>query len=224
MKENKKIIILGGIGNAVNVAEQIIDANDKYNFKDEFLGFAFDNESFGDQINGFPLLGKTREIYKEYGKYKDVFFLYQMYRPDRLKERALWLPEFSIPTERYYNFIHPSATVCKSVSMGFGNIIHAGCVLNVNVRLGNHNTINSTCLIAHDTVVGDNNFFAAHSVIGSNVAISNYVFTGLNATVNNQVNIVDNVMVGMGSVVMKDINEPNQIVIGSPAKKLRNHE
>lgn len=221
---NKKIIILGGIGNAVNVAEQIIDANQKYGFKDEFLGFAFDDESFGKEINGFPLLGRTREIYKEYEKYEDVMFLYQMYRPDKLRERALWLPQFNVPLERFYNFIHPSAVVCRSVTMGYGNIIHAGCVLNVNVKLGNHNTVNSTCLIAHDTIVGDNNFFAGHSVIGSNVKIPNYVFTGLNSTINNQVTLAENVMVGMGSVVMKNIEEPNQVVIGSPAKKLRDHD
>lgn len=217
----KKVIIIGGIGNAVNVAEQLIDAREKYGFKDEFLGFAFDDESFGDEINGFPLLSKSREVFDKYGKYDDVYFLYQMYRPDKIKERALWLPEFKIPVERYYNFIHPSATVCKSVKMGYGNIIHAGCVVNVNVNLGNHNTINSTCLIAHDTKIGDHNFFAAHSVIGSNVKIKDYVFTGLNSTINNQIEIEENIMVGMGSIVMKSILSPNQVVIGSPAKKLK---
>lgn len=223
MSSNKKIIILGGIGNAINVAEQIVDANVKYGLTDEFIGFAFDDESFGTEINGFPLLGKTREIFKMYENHSDVYFLYQMYRPDKLKERALWIPEFQIPLERYYNFIHPSATVCRSVRMGYGNIIHAGCVINVNVQLGNHNTVNSTCLIAHDTHVGNHNFFAAHSVIGSNVQIDNYVFTGLNATINNQVSIAENVMVGMGSLVMKDVSEANQVLIGSPAKKIRNH-
>lgn len=219
--ENKKVIIIGGIGNAVNVAEQIADAKDKYGFKDEFLGFAFDDESFGDEINGFPLLSKSREVYEKYGKYKDVYFLYQMYRPDKIKERAGWLPQFKVPLERYYNFIHPSATVCKSVMMGFGNIIHAGCVVNVNVVMGHHNTLNSTCHIAHDTKIGDCNFFASHSVVGSNTVIKNFVFTGLNSTINNQITIEENIMVGMGSVVMKSITEPNQVVIGLPAKKLK---
>lgn len=221
MNNPKKVIIIGGIGNAVNVAEQMVDSQIRFGTKDEFLGFAFDDETFGPEINGFPLLGKSRSIFEKYEKYSDVYFLYQMYRPDRIKERALWIPEFNIPTERFYNFIHPLATICRSVKMGYGNIIHAGCVLNVNVILGNHNTINSTCLVAHDTELGNHNFLAAHSVIGSNVKIKNYVFTGLNSTINNQISIAENTMVGMGSVVMKSIIEPNLVVVGNPARVLK---
>lgn len=220
----KKIIIIGGIGNAINVAEQMVDAKNKFDFKDEFLGFAFDDESFGDTINGFPLLSKSREVYEKYSKYDDVFFLYQMYRPDKIKERSLWLPQFKIPLERYYNFVHPSATVCQSVKFGFGNIIHAGCILNANVQLGNMNTVNSGCLIAHDTILGDHNFLAAHSVIGSNTKIENYVFTGLNSTVNNQVHIASNNMIGMGSVLMKGIASENSVYVGNPARKIKDIE
>ncbi len=218
---SKKIIIIGGIGTAVNIAEQIVDAQEKYGFKDEFLGFAFDDETFGDEINGFPLLSKSREVYEKYEKYKDVYFLYQMYTFKKIKERADWLPQFKVPTERYYNFIHPSATVCRSVKMGFGNVIQAGCVFNSNVKIGNHNTFNSTILLGHDTVMQDHNFFAAHTVIGSSIKIGSFVFTGLNTTLNNMIDVGDNVMVGLGSNVIKSV-EPNQLVIGSPAKFIKN--
>lgn len=216
----KKVIIIGGIGTAVNIAEQMQDAIDNYNFKDEFLGFAFDDESFGDSINGYPILSKSREVFDKYGKYNDVFFLYQLYRPDKLKERSCWLPEFKVPTNRYYNFIHPLATICKSTEMGFGNVIQAGCVFSSNAKLGNHNTFNSTCLFGHDTTIGNHNFFAAHTLIGSNTKLGDYVFMGLNSAVNNQIQIGDNVMIGMGSNVIKSV-EPNQVVLGNPAKFIK---
>lgn len=85
---NKKIVMLGGIGTAVNIAEQIQHARDNFNFKDEFLGFAFDDESFGNEINGFPILGKTRSIWDKLGAYSDIYFMYQLYRPDKIKERS----------------------------------------------------------------------------------------------------------------------------------------
>lgn len=220
----KKVIIIGGIGTAVNIAEQMQDAIDKYGLKDEVLGFAFDDERFVDEINGFPLLCKTREAYDKYEKFKDVEFIYQLYRPDKLKERASWLPQFKVPTNRYYNFIHPLATISRSVKMGYGNVIQAGCVVGSNAVMGNHNTFNSTCLFGHDTTIGNHNFFAAHALIGSNTVLKDFVFMGLNATVNNMVTIEENIMIGMGSLVTKSLLEPNQVVIGSPVKKVKDLE
>ena len=218
---SKKIIMLGGIGTAVNIAEQMQDAIDNYGLKDDFLGFAFDNEDFGDIINGYPVVGKTREVWDKYGKYNDVYFMYQLYRPDKIKERAGWLPQFKIPAERYYNFIHPTALISKSAEMGFGNAIQAGTVLGSNVKMGNHNTFNSTVLLGHDTIIGNHNFFAAHSLIGSNIRMGDYVFLGLNAALNNTITVGNNIMVAMGSNVIKSL-ESNQLVIGTPAKKLKN--
>ncbi len=217
---NKKVIIIGGIGTAVNIAEQMQDAIDKFGLKDEFMGFAFDDEKFGEKINGFPLLCKTREAFDIYGKYNDIYFMYQLYRPDKLKERSSWLPQFKVPTERYYNFIHPTATICRSAKMGFGNAIQAGCVVGSNTVMGNHNTFNSMCLFGHDTKMGDHNFFAAHSLIGSNTKMGNYIFMGLNSTLNNMIEVKDNVMIGMGSNVIKSL-ESDQLVLGNPAKFIK---
>jgi hypothetical protein len=66
-----KVIILGGIGTAVNIAEQMIDARERFGLKDEFIGFAFDNESFGSTINGFPLLCKTYDAFAKFGKHNE---------------------------------------------------------------------------------------------------------------------------------------------------------
>lgn len=219
----KKVVIIGGIGTAVNIAEQIQEASDNYNFKDEFLGFAFDDESYGTEINGFPVVSKSREVFEKYKKYKDVMFLYQLYRPDKLKERSSWIPEFNIPIERYYNFVHPTATICRSAKMGFGNVIQAGTVLGSNVTMGNHNTFNSMCLFGHDTTMGDSNFFAAHSLIGSNIKMGNYVFMGLNSALNNQIIVGDNIMVGMGTNVVKSI-ESNTLILGNPGRVIRKLE
>ena len=216
----KKIIIIGGIGTAVNIAEQIQDAVDNYNYEDEFIGFAFDDESYGKEINGFPVLSKTRDVYGKYEKYKDVVFIYQLYRPDKLKERASWIPQFKIPLERYGNFIHPTVTVCRSFKMGYGNVIQAGCVISSNTVMGNHNTFNSMCLFGHDTVMGNHNFFAAHSLIASNIEMGNYIFMGLNSSLNNKITIGSNVMIGMGSNVIRNISE-NKLVIGNPGKEIK---
>ena len=66
-----RIIVLGGKGSGVVIGEQIYDAQIRAG-KVEFLEFAFDDPSFGDEINGFPLLCHTYEAYEKYGHYEDV--------------------------------------------------------------------------------------------------------------------------------------------------------
>lgn len=52
----KKVIILGGKGNAVVIAEQIYDAQHRFNMDIEVMGFAFDDPQYKDGINGWPVL------------------------------------------------------------------------------------------------------------------------------------------------------------------------
>jgi len=211
-----KIIIIGGKGSAVVIAEQIYDAQQKTN-NIEFLGFAFDDESFGDSINDFPILSKTYDVYKKYKKYSDVKFIFQLYRPDLIKERINLLNSYNIPINKFATFIHPSAIVCKSSKIGYGNSILANTVVNPNAIINNHCTLHTNVLIGHDSVIHNYNFIAAHSVIGSNVEIGQGNFIGINSAINNYITIGNNCFVGMSSNVIKSIKS-NTNVYGNPAK------
>ncbi|MCK9217051.1 MAG: acetyltransferase [Firmicutes bacterium] len=212
-----KVIIIGGKGSAIVVAEQIYDTQVKRGDV-EFLGFAFDDDSKGNIINGFPILCKTYEAHKKYDKYDDIKFIYQLYRPDLMKERIDLLNSFQIEKEKFYTFVHHTATVSRSAKIGNGTVIMANVVVNPNTVIGNHCTIHSNTLIGHDTRIGDNNFVAAHNVVGSSSEIGNANFFGLNSTFNNYLKIGDYNFVGMASNVVKNINS-NQKVYGNPAKE-----
>lgn len=213
----EKVIIIGGKGSAVVVAEQIYDMQIK-NGNVEFLGFAFDDETFGDSINEFPILCKTYEAYEKYKAYDDVKFIYQLYRPDLMKERIELLNSFKIPINRFYTFIHHTATVAKSAKIGYGTAIMANTVVNPNAIIGNYCTIHSNSLIGHDTKMGSYNFVAAHNVIGSSSTIGDSNFFGLNSTFNNYIEIGDFNFVGMASNVVKGLDS-NQKVYGNPARE-----
>lgn len=215
----KKIIIIGGKGTPVVIAEQIIDAVEKFGAKYEVLGYAFDDDSFGTEINGIPILEKTYNIYTKYKKYNDVYYIFSLYRSDLIRERIQLRESYQIPTEKYLTFVHPLATVAKSAALGFGNIILANVVINPNAKLGNFNTFNSSSLVGHDTVMGDNNFVAGHTVIGSNLIIGNGNFFGLNCSIKNFVQMGDYNIVGMAANVVKNINS-NELLVGNPAKPI----
>lgn len=212
-----KVIIIGGKGSAIVVAEQIYDTQTKIG-QVEFLGFAFDDENIGDNINGFPILCKTYEANDKYSKYEDVKFIYQLYRPDLMKERIKLLKSFNIRPEKFHTFIHHSATVARSSKIGNGCSIMANSVINPNTIIGNHCTIHSNSLIGHNNSLGSYNFIAAHNVIGSSSTIGDGNFFGLNSTFNNYLNIKDFNFVGMASNVIKGLDS-NQKVYGNPAKE-----
>lgn len=213
----EKVIIIGGKGSAVVVAEQLYDMQIKTG-KVEFLGFAFDDETYGDNINGFPILCKTFDAFKKFQHFNDVKFIYQLYRPDLMKERIALLSSYNIPLEKFYTFIHQSVVLARSAKVGYGTAIMANSVVNPNSYIGNHCTVHSNTLIGHDTRVGSYNFIAAHNVIGSSVLIGDGNFFGMNSSFNNYIQIGDYNFIGMASNVIKGLNS-DQKVYGNPAKE-----
>lgn len=215
-----KVIIIGGKGTAVVIAEQIIDASLRFGAEVEVLGFAFDDPSFGADINGLPILCKTYEAYSLYKTYEDVKFIFQLYRSDLLRERIELRNNLMIPMKRFYKFIHPSAYIARSAAIGEGCVILANSVVNCNAVIGDFNTLNSNVLIGHDTVIGDNNFFAGHTCVGSGLSIGNGNFFGLNSTLKNLVQIEDYNLIGMASNVVKNVGSDTTL-IGNPARELK---
>ena len=198
-----KVVIIGGKGSAVVIAEQLYDMQIKTG-NAEFIGFAFDDEKIGQSINGFPVLCKTYEAYEKFKNDIHVRFIFQLYRPDLMRERIELLKSFNIPEDRYYTFIHHTAMVSRSAKIGKGTAIMANAVINSNSVIGNHCTIHSNTLIGHDTKIGDYN--------------GNGNFFGLNCTFNNYLKIGDFNFVGMASNVIKGL-ETGQKVYGNPARQ-----
>jgi len=212
-----KVIIIGGKGTAIVVAEQIFDAQTKHKADIEFLGFAFDDEACGDEINGFPVLAKTREVFGKYKDYDDVKFIFQLYRPDLLRERIELKNSYSIPEDRFCTFIHPTCTISRSATIGTGTVIMANTVVNPNAVIGKFCTIQSNVTIGHDSKMGDYNFIATQSTVG-NIVMGSRNFMGINSCTNNFITIGDDCFIGMASNVVKSL--PSNIkVYGNPAKE-----
>lgn len=212
-----KIIIIGGTGTAICIAEQIIDAKNNYNSCDEFIGWSIDDESLGKEIAGYPILCKTQEVKEQYSKYDDVKFIFALYKPDVMKRRIELLNSYGILREKFATFIHPTAYIAKSAIVGTGSVVLSHSSINSNVIIGKNNIINTNVVIEHDTTLGDNNFLAASACVGASVEIGKGTFIGLNSTIRESVEISDYSFVGMGANVLKN-TATEQIVFGNPAK------
>lgn len=212
----EKIVIIGGKSSATLVADYIYDAQYKYNTPIECLGFAFDAEPVGTNINGFPILCKVNEVYKKYKEDIDVKFIFQMYDIQDMKRTIEFKDSLEIPKDRYCTFIHPSCMISRSAQVGRGTIILAHTVVNPKAKIGEFNSIMSGVTIGHDATVGDYNLIATQAII-ANIIMGHRNFIGINATTNNKITIGDDCMIGMASNVVKDVASSTKC-FGNPAK------
>lgn len=211
-----KIVLIGGRGTAIVVADQIYDAHQRFGMDIEVLGLALDDHSGGDDVSGYPILCDIKDAYKKFEKYDDVKFIYQLYRPDVLRERVQLLESLNIPLEKFANFIHPSVMMAKTAKFGYGNVFLANVVVNCNAVIGNFNTFNSFALIGHDCKMGDYNYFAGHISVGSGMTLGNMNFIGVNSSLRNGLTIGDENIVGMLSNLTKPLGD-KAVAYGNPA-------
>lgn len=212
----EKVIIIGGKSSATLIADYIYDAQHTYGKPIECIGFAYDDVQVGEEINGFPVVSKVAEAFRNFEKHKDVKFIFQMYDIQRMSETIAFKDSLNIPFDRYCTFIHPSCMIARSSTIGVGTIILAHSVVNPKARVGNFNSFMSGVTIGHDAIVGNYNLVATQAIV-ANLIMGDRNFIGINATTNNKISIGDDCMIGMASNVVKDVPSGTKC-FGNPAK------
>ena len=211
------IIIIGGKGTAVSIAEQIDDANRRFGTQQRVRGFAIDDAALGQSIAGFPVICGTREVFEQLRDAR-VRLIFALYRPDVMRERVELLAGYGISPEHFTSFVHPQAYVARSAAIGRGTVVFAHASLMKGVVVGDYCILNSQVIVEHDTRVGDNCFLSAGACMGADIRLSRGVFIGMHAVVHPGIAVGDFGFVGMGSVVTRDVEQGAQ-VYGNPARR-----
>ncbi len=214
-----EVVIIGGKGTAINVAEQIEDARHRFALPLRVAGFAIDDPALGCSIDGFPVVCGTRNV-REHVRGTNKKILFALYRPDVMRERAELLESYGIPPDCFATFVHPLAYVGRTASIGYGSVVFAHSSIMKGVTVDSHCIVNSHVTIEHDTKIGRNSFLAAGACIGANVELGRGVFVGLNATLRENVKVGSYGFVGMSAAVVKDV-ECGTRVYGNPARRQR---
>lgn len=221
MSKSKKVLILGGLGNASVIGAAIVDARGRGYKELDFAGYLNDREETGSEIEGYPVMGKTSDIKKfiEQGYY----FINTIFRIDGQEERIQLFERLNVPDERLATFIHPAAYVAPNVKIGPGSVIMPNVSLSPGTVFGKCCLVMVNAIVGHNNVIKDYCHIAAQACIGAYITIEAGVHIGLNATIRENLTIGANSTVGMGSVLTKNVG-PNEIWIGNPAKFLRKAE
>lgn len=213
------VIVIGGKGTAVSIAEQIDDARNRFGGHLRVRGFAIDDPSLGPTIAGFPVVCGTRDAAAQVsnGQTKVIFGLY---RPDVMRERIALLESYGIAPEHFATFVHPLAYVARSATVGRGSVVFAHASVMKSAVVGDFCILNSHATVEHGTRVGDNCFLSAGACLGADITLGRGVFVGMHAVLHPGIGVGDFGFIGMGSVVTRDV-EPGAQVYGNPARRAR---
>ncbi|HOU01727.1 MAG TPA: NeuD/PglB/VioB family sugar acetyltransferase [Bacteroidales bacterium] len=214
--KTKKVLILGGGGNASVIGYALLDAFNKGHRELEFSGYINDRDNV-NEIEGYPVLGGLKDI-PELLK-RDYYFINAIGKIGVQKERITQIESLRIPDNRFVTFIHPSAYVAPNVKLGCGCVIMPNVSISPGTSLGKCCRVMIGAVIGHNNIIGQYCFFAAASCTGAYISIGDGVFISLNATLREFIKIGNYSTVGMGAVLLNSIGE-NEIWVGNPAKIL----
>ena len=212
----KKVLILGGGGNASVIGYAMIDAFNKGNRELEFCGYINDRDNV-NEIEGYPVLGGLKDIPKLLRR--DYYFINAIGKIGVQQERITLIESLKIPDNRFVTFIHPSAYVAPNVKLGCGCVIMPNVSISPGTCLGKCCRVMIGAVIGHNNIIGQYCFFAAASCTGAYISMGDGVFINLNATIREFIKIGNYSTVGMGAVLLNSIGE-NEIWVGNPAKIL----
>lgn len=72
----------------------------------------------------------------------------------------------------YFNIIHPSAQIAKTVFIGKGSVVLQNAVIQANAIIGDHVIVNMGAMVDHDNKIGDFVHVSPLCYVGSNSTIS----------------------------------------------------
>lgn len=111
----------------------------------------------------------------------------------------------NIPAEVYATVVHPSATIGRNVTLGFGTVVMPGVVINTDAKIGEHVIVNSNSTVEYDCVVEDFVHIASGAVMVGSSSVGIGAVLGASATITSGKRVGDWTTVSAGSVVMEDM-------------------
>lgn len=206
MQRERSILLLGGGGHALVVAETLLRAHQRID------GFYDDNPDapLAHEPGAIEYLGTLATAAPR----QDADVLLAI---GSLASRASLLNDLSNLATTSAQAIDPDASVALSASLGRGLFIGPRAIVQARAHIADHAIINSGAIVEHECEIGLNTHIAPGAVLGGRVRVGPHTLVGLGARVLPGLTIGTGVTVAAGAVVTRDIPD-HQCVVGVPAR------
>lgn len=205
----KKIVIIG-TGAAAAELTSYIEDNNKYSNSEsqiELLGYIDYEYNIEDYWKKYQLQKPVLGDIDNYNFGSEIEVLIGI---SDIKFRNEIIYKLEIKKVIFFQFIHHSVIIPKTIILGKGNIIYPFCIIGPNTKIGDFNMVTSYSFISHDCVIGNGNFFSTSGIAGR-VYIGDNNFFGIRSTVIPHVTIGSRNIVQAGMIVDKSIKDETTI-------------
>jgi len=209
-------LIIYGLGDFANLVKHYFLTDSEY----EVVAYCADRDYVKhDSEDGLPVI-PFDEVAAHYPPEDFEMFVAVGYSNMRARKRM-----FTRAVEegyRFANFIHSTAFVDPTVSVGVNTLILPGSVIEPFAEIGDNNIIWSCVVISHNATVQDHCFLASKSLVGGYSEVGENSFLGFAATVVQNVRVGRETLVGANSLITGD-TQPHSKMIGAPACSVASH-
>jgi sugar O-acyltransferase (sialic acid O-acetyltransferase NeuD family) len=198
---SKKVIIVGAGGHAAELDEYIRFANRVNEDVIELIGLIDDDlEAWERYRFNSPFLGSISEHIIR----NDVHYLIGI---ANINYRGPITKQFIEAGAKFLTFIHPSAYISESATIGRGTVIAPNVSVGPMAVIGEFNTINARCSIGHDSIIEDFNFLSPNVCFSGHTHIGSYNLFGINSATIPSVEIGNRNKVMAGMVLNKNVGD-----------------
>ena len=120
---------------------------------------------------------------------------------------------------RFTTFVHESAVVLPSASLGTGSVVYPNAVITTDVRVGRHAHISTAAVLGHDARIGDHVTVSGAAQVLGGAVVGDRSQIACSAVVLPSARVGDDVLVGAGSIVLRRARS-GETVFGNPARTL----
>jgi sugar O-acyltransferase (sialic acid O-acetyltransferase NeuD family) len=213
MNKSKTLAILGSSDLGQQIAHFAIA---DYHYESVVFFDDFSNEK---EINGCPIIGKSKDIVNQYHKgFFDEIILGIGYKHlNKKKEIFEHLINHDV---KFGKVIHSSTILDKNSSIESGCVIYPGCIIDSNTIVSSNSILNIGCTIAHDSIIGKHSFLSPRVSLAGFVKVGERCILGINTTLIDNIELVDETQTGAGTVVIRSITKSG-LYVGCPHRFVR---
>lgn len=208
-------IVIFGAGDQGECTVDVVERGDEH----RIVGFVDDGRPAGDEVAGYPVLGRTTELVelrRRHGFDGAVVAIGDNYRRRRAVEAARDLD----PSLPFVTVIDPTASIGGQVSIGEGTVIQAEAVVNRGATIGVHGLLCVRASLDHHAVLGDYSSLAPNVATGGRVRVGSLTAICIGSTINHGLTVGDHTVVGAGSTVVRNVRD-GVVAMGTPCRTVR---